>query len=115
MGWTPIMRNRAGTAGGLALLAMLGLAAARDAGAQGTERPSVFAQFDLPDAWEARFWADPGVKALLALDARGLAEFVPVQAGVRYCRCPRCEASEADDPLAWSAGRPEVLTCRSCG
>ena len=66
-----------------------------------------FARFDLPDDWEARFWADPDVKALLALDAEALAELVPVQAGVRFCRCPGCDASEADDPL--------VLVARQAG
>ena len=77
--------------------------------------PDPFGQFDLPDAWEERFWADPGVKALLALDAKALADLVPVQAGVRFCRCPACDADEADDPLAWSVAKPQVLTCRRCG
>ncbi|MBV8316283.1 MAG: hypothetical protein JOZ53_15185, partial [Planctomycetaceae bacterium] len=77
--------------------------------------PDPFGRFDLPDAWEARFWADPGVKALLALDAKALADLVPVQAGVRFCRCPACDADEADDPLAWSVAKPQVLTCRRCG
>ena len=74
-----------------------------------------FARFDLPDEWEARFWADPNVKALLALDAKTLAELVPVQAGVRFCRCPGCNASEADDPLFWALSKPGVVTCRRCG
>lgn len=74
-----------------------------------------FARFDLPDEWEARFWADPDVKALLALDAKALAELVPVQAGVRFCRCPGCNASEADDPLFWTLSKPGVVTCRRCG
>src|SRR4051794_21851589 len=29
--------------------------------------PNPFAHFDLPDAWEVRYWSDPGVKALLGL------------------------------------------------
>src|SRR5918997_388395 len=74
-----------------------------------------FARFELPDDWEARFWADPNVKALLALDAKTLAELVPVQAGVRFCRCPGCNASEADDPLFWTLSKPGVVTCRRCG
>lgn len=74
-----------------------------------------FAHFDLPDEWEARFWADPGVKSLLAIDSRALADLVPVQAGVRHCRCPGCDAVEADDPLAWSVLKPTILTCRHCG
>ena len=73
------------------------------------------AQFALPDSWEAEFWSMPGVKELPALDPKALAELVPVQAGLRYCRCPGCEASEADDPLAWSLLKPAVLTCRRCG
>jgi hypothetical protein len=74
-----------------------------------------FQQIDLPDDWEVRFWADPGVKALLELDPKALADLVPVQAGVRFCRCPNCDAPEADDPLSWSASKPEVVTCRRCG
>ena len=74
-----------------------------------------FAGFNLPDAWEAQFWADPNVKLLLKLDAKGLAALVPVQAGIRFCRCPKCSASEADDPLTWSLERPDVLTCKRCG
>src|SRR5947209_16336398 len=27
-----------------------------------------FDRFDLPDAWEAKFWAEPGTRALLTLD-----------------------------------------------
>jgi len=40
---------------------------------------------------------------------------VPVQAGLRFCRCPGCDATEADNPLAWSPAKPDVLTCRRCG
>ena len=74
-----------------------------------------FNHFDLPDAWEARFWADPGVKALAKLDSKALADLVPVQAGIRFCRCPNCETPEAENPLAWSPARPRVVTCRHCG
>src|SRR5262245_19803181 len=116
MGWTPNMTNRAASAGALALLAVSIVAAAHAAQPDAPERrANVFAQFELPDDWEARFWADPGVKVLLALDAKGLAELVPVQAGVRYCRCPECDATEAENPLRWSPARPKVLTCRRCG
>jgi hypothetical protein len=72
-------------------------------------------QFSLPDAWESRFWSLPGVKELTALDPRALAELVPIQAGIRYCRCPGCDADETDDPLGWSVQQPQVLTCRACG
>src|SRR5688572_17815036 len=80
----------------------------------GTPAPPAgpFARFELPDEWEARFWADPNVKALLALDAKALAELVPVQAGLRFCRCPGCNAGEADDPLVWALDKPGVVTCR---
>jgi hypothetical protein len=76
---------------------------------------SPLASFKLPEAWAARFWADPAVKKLLELDAKALAALVPVQAGIRHCRCPACTATEADDPLTWSLERPDVLTCRRCG
>ena len=74
-----------------------------------------FARFDFPDAWEARFWSDPNVKALLALEPKAVAELVPVQAGLRHCRCPNCDATEADDPLVWSVTKPQILTCKRCG
>ena len=73
-----------------------------------------FATFDLPDRWEARFWADPAVTALLDLDAKAIAALVPEQAGFTYCRCPKCGATELDDPLAWSISKPDRLTCRKC-
>ncbi len=74
-----------------------------------------FDAFDLPDAWQDRFWASPGAKALLALEPKALADLVPVQAGLRYCRCPGCDAGEAEEPLAWDVGKPKVLKCRKCG
>jgi len=77
--------------------------------------PDPFARFDLPDDWEAKFWSGPDARALLALDPKAVADLVPKQAGVRYCRCPACDAPEADDPLAWSVGRPGVVTCERCG
>ncbi|WP_422929903.1 heparinase II/III domain-containing protein [Singulisphaera sp. PoT] len=76
---------------------------------------NLFAQFDLPDAWESRFWRDPAVEALLALEPKAIADMVPIQAGVRYCRCPACDATEAEDPLGWSVAKPTILTCRRCG
>jgi hypothetical protein len=80
-----------------------------------TRAPDPLADIDLPDAWEDRFWSDEGVKALLALDPKAVANLVPVQAGLRSCRCPACPASEADDPLVWTLTKPDVLTCRRCG
>ena len=73
-----------------------------------------FRTIDLPDAWEVRFWASPGTKALFDLDSKALSELVPVQAGIRYCRCPECDAGEEDDPLAWTPERPKELNCRRC-
>jgi hypothetical protein len=98
------------------VVAVLVLAAVMGADAPGTSRVhTLFAQFDLPDGWEERFWADPLVKALRSRDAKALAGLVPVQAGVRFCRCPACDAEETDDPLVWSIAKPDVLTCRRCG
>jgi hypothetical protein len=74
-----------------------------------------FLSFNLPAEWEARFWADPGVKALGALDLKEVVALVPAQAGLRYCRCPACYASEADDSLTWSLTKPDVLACKRCG
>src|SRR4051794_35724356 len=74
-----------------------------------------FSRFDLPDDWEARFWSGADARALFALGPKALAELVPVQAGVRFCRCPACDADEADEPLAWSPTKPKQLTCRACG
>ncbi len=77
-------------------------------------RPDLFARFDLPDAWEATFWNNPDAHALLKLEPKALAALVPVQAGLRFCRCPSCDASELDDPLSWSIRKPEVVTCKRC-
>lgn len=74
-----------------------------------------FARFDLPDDWEARYWASADAKALFALPPAAAADLVPTQAGVRFCRCPACDAPESDDPLTWSVAHPSVLTCRRCG
>jgi hypothetical protein len=92
--------------------AAAGPAAALAARGSGTDP---LAQFALPDSWEAEFWSMPGVNELPALDPRTLADLVPVQAGLRHCRCPGCEAGEAEDPLAWSVQQPKLLTCRRCG
>jgi len=93
---------------GLALtfLPVPGTAAAADA--------DPLAGFELPREWVKRFWAEPGTRAALALDPKSLAALVPTQAGLRHCRCPECPAAEADDPLKWSADKPDKLTCRRC-
>ncbi|MDR3634884.1 MAG: heparinase II/III family protein [Isosphaeraceae bacterium] len=74
----------------------------------------LFSQFDLPQEWQTRFWAEPGVKALLALEPKALADMVPSQSGLRFCRCPACDATEEDNPLVWNAAKPKVITCRRC-
>lgn len=73
-----------------------------------------FDGFELPDEWEATFWSGPGTDRLAGLDAKALAALVPVQAGLHYCRCPACDADEANDPLGWSLAEPDKLTCRKC-
>ncbi len=74
-----------------------------------------FARFELPDAWETTFWASPNAKAVLKLDLKAVADLVPKQAGVHFCRCPACDAREADDPLTWTVEKPKQLTCAKCG
>jgi hypothetical protein len=100
---------------GCALMALV-LAIPLGAALGADRRPGTgpFDGFDLPVDWEARFWAEPAVKALRELDAKGLAALVPEQAGFRHCRCPSCDAGEKDDPLSWSAETPDKLTCRRC-
>ena len=74
------------------------------------------ASYELPPEWKAAYWATPAAKALAALDPKAIAALVPEQAGFRFCRCPACEAPEADDPLAiWSPEEPTVIACRACG
>ncbi len=74
----------------------------------------VFDRFDLPDAWEESFWTSPNSKKLLAMEPKTVAALVPVQAGVHFCRCPSCDATEADDTLQWSIESPKSLKCSRC-
>lgn len=69
----------------------------------------------LPAAWRVKYWQCPEGKALLRLGPKAVAGLVPVQSGVRFCRCPVCGAEESDDPLTWSIEHPTVVTCRRCG
>ncbi len=78
-------------------------------------RADPFQRFELPDAWESNFWASPNAHALLILSPQAVADLVPTQAGIHFCRCPVCEVSEADEPLTWSVTRPQELLCRACG
>jgi len=77
-------------------------------------RVPFFDRFDLPDAWEARFWASPDAQALLAMEPEVIAQLVPAQAGLRYCRCPACGADESAEPLVWSVNTPQTVSCRLC-
>jgi hypothetical protein len=95
-----------------ALATLLGLVAG-DVGTAGSPRARL-GRIDLPDAWERQFWESPDVRAVLALEPAELAKLVPTQAGLHFCGCPSCGATEADDPLRWSPSRPEVVTCRRC-
>ena len=70
---------------------------------------------EIPAAWRAQFWASPSGRALLRLDPKQVADLVPVQSGLRFCRCPACGAEERDEPLAWSLEQPKALKCRRCG
>lgn len=83
-------------------------------GARGVWGADPFLGFTLPDAWEERFWAGEGMKALLAMEPEAVAKLVPVQSGLWYCRCPACGAPEGDEPMTWTAAKPEVITCRAC-
>ena len=98
--------------GNLALAAWLALAMA---GADGPPSSNPLAGLELPEEWEARFWATPEAEALLSLEPKALAKLVPEQAGLRFCRCPGCDAPESQDPLAWSIRKPDVVTCKRCG
>ena len=84
-------------------------------GASPPPRPAdPFAGIELPDAWEAKFWATEGVAKVVDLEPKALAALVPEQAGLRHCRCPHCPAPESSDPLVWRPDKPNVLTCRAC-
>ena len=86
------------------------------AGSRASEAaPGAWAERFLPPVeWQERFWASADAQALRKLDRKALADLIPAQAGLRYCRCPACGASELADPLAWSIRKPEVVTCQQC-
>ncbi len=69
---------------------------------------------EIPSAWRAQFWKSSGGRALAALELKQVAELVPVQSGLRFCRCPACGAEERDEPLVWSLDQPKALKCRRC-
>ncbi|MBV8310845.1 MAG: hypothetical protein JO344_10700 [Planctomycetaceae bacterium] len=70
---------------------------------------------EIPAAWRTQFWASPSGRALLRIDPKQVADLVPVQSGLRFCRCPACGAEERDEPLLWSLEQPKALKCRRCG
>lgn len=76
--------------------------------------PDPFTRFTLPEDWQARFWASPNAIELLKLDPKQVADLAPTRAGLKFCRCPACDAEEADDPLEWSLESPKGLTCKRC-
>ena len=78
------------------------------------ESTAWFDRFLTPEEWQTRFWASPDAVALRKLEPKALADLVPKQAGLRYCRCPECGAAETADPLAWSIRRPDQVVCRQC-
>ncbi len=78
------------------------------------EKVPWFERFLPPEDWQTRFWNSPDAEALGRLDPKALADLVPTQAGLRYCRCPACGAPELADPLSWSIRKPDVVVCRKC-
>ena len=74
-----------------------------------------FARFTLPEEWQSRFWSSPNARALFAMNPKDAAGLVPVQAGVRFCRCPSCDTGDDDDSFSWSLTKPKQIACRRCG
>jgi hypothetical protein len=108
--------TRALIAAFLLSLASAELAVAQSAGNQVPDLSSAGPRpIELPAAWRDAFWKSPGAAALLRLSPKAVADLVPVQAGLRFCRCPACGAPERADPLTWSVEQPEILKCRRCG
>lgn len=70
--------------------------------------------FQIPDSWQKKFWSEPGTLELLDLDSKAVAALVPEQAGLKYCRCPKCGAADQTDPLIWRVAQPTRLKCRTC-
>lgn len=99
----------------LGIVVLLWLAAAPAGPARAADAPGPFDGFTLPPEWEARFWAGRDAAALFKMSPKDVAALVPAQAGVRFCRCPACDAEESSDPLGWSVEKPKQLTCRACG
>lgn len=75
----------------------------------------LYDRMSLPESWKSQFWGSTAARSLFAMEPKAIADLVPTQAGVRFCRCPACEASELDDPLIWSPEKPTALVCKRCG
>ena len=75
----------------------------------------LFGQFQLPASWREQFWKSSDAAALREKCLGEVADLVPAQAGLRFCRCPACGSEEQEDSLAWSIQDPEFLKCRRCG
>jgi hypothetical protein len=99
-----------------AWLVILGLAQTSSVGmSESRAAESPFERFALPDDWEALFWGEPEVRALLTMELKDVAALVPAQAGLRVAACPACRAPDVSEPLGWSILKPDVVTCRKCG
>ncbi len=101
----------------LAVFCCVTMAAARPGRADslpaGTDE--LLGKAEIPAAWRTQFWARPAGRALLRLDPKQVADLVPVQSGLRFCRCPACGAQDRDETLVWSLELPKALKCRHCG
>ena len=80
-----------------------------------TANDELLGKAELPAAWRTQFWTSPAGRAFLRLEPKQLADLVPVQSGLRFCRCPACGALDRDEPLVWSLEQPKALKCRRCG
>ncbi|MEW4567560.1 hypothetical protein AB1L88_06795 [Tautonia sp. JC769] len=98
----------------LVLVGCWGPGSGRAQSVPSTPQADPFAFFDLPDAWQEEFWADPDVEALLALEPQAVADLVPEQAGLYFVRCPSCEVIESGETFSWSVRSPGTLTCSQC-
>ena len=70
---------------------------------------------EIPAAWRDTVLGKSKRTRTLRLDPKQVADLVPVQSGLRFCRCPACGAEERDEPLLWSLEQPKALKCRRCG
>lgn len=70
--------------------------------------------FRLPEAAQSAFWNSPSAKAARKLPLKDLAALVPTQAGLKFCRCPKCDVEDYGASLTWSAEAPKVIKCQRC-